>query len=94
VSRSIFWPIPNVDSSLVYFAKRDEPMGPEDLRTKTFSVIDASFAQRRKTLRQSLAELAGSAAAAEDLLVRAGISPQLRGEQLVIEDFIRIAKQL
>ena len=94
VSRSIFWPIPNVDSSLVYFAKRDEAMGPEDLRTKTFSVIDASFAQRRKTLRQSLAELAGSAAAAEDLLVRAGISPQLRGEQLVIEDFIRIAKQL
>ncbi|MEN9603802.1 MAG: hypothetical protein RLZZ06_124 [Actinomycetota bacterium] len=94
VSRSIFWPIPNVDSSLVYFAKRDEPMGPEDLRTKTFSVIDASFAQRRKTLRQSLADLAGSAAAAEELLVRAGISPQLRGEQLVIEDFIKIAKQL
>lgn len=94
VSRSIFWPIPNVDSSLVYFAKRDEPMGSEDLRVKTFAVIDGAFSQRRKTLRQALAELAGSPAAAEELLVKAGVSPQARGEQLVIDDFIKIAKQL
>ena len=94
VSRSIFWPIPNVDSSLVYFAKRDEPMGSEDLRLKTFAVIDGAFSQRRKTLRQALAELAGSPAEAEALLVKAGISPQARGEQLVIDDFIKIAKQL
>lgn len=94
VSRSIFWPIPNVDSSLVYFAKRDEPMGPEDLRVKTFAVIDGAFSQRRKTLRQALADLAGSPAAAEELLVKAGVSPQARGEQLVIDDFIKIAKQL
>jgi 16S rRNA (adenine1518-N6/adenine1519-N6)-dimethyltransferase len=94
VSRSIFWPIPNVDSSLVYFAKRDEPMGSEDLRVKTFAVIDGAFSQRRKTLRQALADLAGSPAEAEALLVKAGVSPQARGEQLVIDDFIRIAKQL
>ena len=94
VSRSIFWPIPNVDSSLVYFAKRDEPIGSEDLRLKTFAVIDGAFSQRRKTLRQALAELAGSPAEAEALLVKAGISPQARGEQLVIDDFIKIAKQL
>ena len=94
VSRSIFWPIPNVDSSLVYFAKRDEPMGPEALRVKTFAVIDGAFSQRRKTLRQALADLAGSPAAAEELLVKAGVSPQARGEQLVIDDFIKIAKQL
>ena len=94
VSRSIFWPIPNVDSSLVYFAKRDEPMGSEDLRVKTFAVIDGAFSQRRKTLRQALADLAGSPAAAEELLVKAGVSPQARGEQLVIDDFIKIAKQL
>lgn len=94
VSRSIFWPIPNVDSSLVYFAKREEPMGSEDLRVKTFAVIDGAFSQRRKTLRQALADLAGSPAAAEDLLVKAGVSPQARGEQLVIDDFIKIAEQL
>jgi 16S rRNA (adenine1518-N6/adenine1519-N6)-dimethyltransferase len=94
VSRSIFWPIPNVDSSLVYFAKRAEPLGSEELRLKTFAVIDGAFSQRRKTLRQSLAELIGSPAQAETVLVGAGISPQLRGEQLVIDDFIKIAKQL
>ncbi len=94
VSRSIFWPIPNVDSSLVYFAKREEPMGSEDLRIKTFAVIDGAFSQRRKTLRQALADLAGSPAQAEDLLIKAGVSPQARGEQLVIDDFIKIAKQL
>lgn len=94
VSRSIFWPIPNVDSSLVYFAKRDQPMGSEDLRVKTFAVIDGAFSQRRKTLRQALADLAGSPAAAEELLVKAGVSPQARGEQLVIDDFIKIAKKL
>ena len=94
VSRSIFWPIPNVDSSLVYFAKRDEPMGSEDLRVKTFAVIDGAFSQRRKTLRQALADLAGSPAAAEELLLKAGVSPQARGEQLVIDDFIKIAKAM
>jgi len=94
VSRSIFWPIPNVDSSLVYFSKRDEPMGSEELRVKTFAVIDGAFSQRRKTLRQALADLAGSPAQAEELLTKAGVSPQARGEQLVIDDFIKIAKQL
>ena len=94
VSRSIFWPIPNVDSSLVYFAKRDEPMGSEDLRQKTFAVIDGAFSQRRKTLRQALSDLVGSPTAAEQLLVKAGVSPQARGEQLVIDDFIKIAKAM
>ncbi len=94
VSRSIFWPIPNVDSSLVYFAKRDEPMGSEELRVKTFAVIDGAFSQRRKTLRQALADLTGSPAQAEDLLTKAGVSPQARGEQLVIDDFIKIAKAM
>lgn len=94
VSRNIFWPIPNVDSSLVYFVKRESVMGDEALRLKTFAVIDGAFAQRRKTLRQSLADLAGSPSAAEEVLVRAGVSPQLRGEQLEINDFIKIAREL
>ena len=92
VSRSIFWPIPNVDSSLVYFAKRPEPLAPEELRVKTFSIIDAAFSQRRKTLRQALADFAGSPKAAEELLNKAGLSPQLRGEQLDISDFLKIAR--
>jgi 16S rRNA (adenine1518-N6/adenine1519-N6)-dimethyltransferase len=57
-----------------------------------FAVIDAAFAQRRKTLRAALAGWAGSAAAAEAALVAAGVSPQARGESLTVEEFARIAE--
>lgn len=91
VSRSIFWPVPNVDSALVYFEKR--PSMPEGVsREDVFAVIDSAFAHRRKTLRQALSEWAGSAPLAEQILVRSGISPQARGEDLGIEDFIRLAE--
>ena len=92
IGRNIFWPAPNVDSALVYFVKRDVALGSEELRLETFAVIDNAFAQRRKTLRQALAEWAGSAANAEEILVRAGIDPTKRGEALTILDFVSIAK--
>ena len=88
VPRSVFWPVPNVDSGLVAFARREPPGGD---RTETFRVIDAAFAQRRKTLRAALAGWAGSAAAAEETLRRAGVEPGLRGEALGVEEFARIA---
>jgi 16S rRNA (adenine1518-N6/adenine1519-N6)-dimethyltransferase len=92
VSRNIFWPIPNVDSALVYFEKREEQF-PQHLRHEVFRVIDGAFAQRRKTLRQALADWAGSPSEAERLLVEAGISPQARGEDLIIDDFVRLASK-
>lgn len=92
VSRNIFWPIPNVDSALVYFEKREEEF-PEQLRAEVFRVIDGAFAQRRKTLRQALSDWAGSPVEAERLLVEAGISPQARGEDLKIDDFVRLASK-
>ena len=92
IGRNIFWPIPNVDSALVYFVKRDIPLGTEELRIETFAVIDNAFSQRRKTLRQALAGWAGSPAIAEEILVRAGIDPTKRGEALTILDFVAIAK--
>lgn len=92
VGRSIFWPVPNVDSALVYFAKRAQSLGSEELRLATFAVIDAAFSQRRKTLRQALANWAGSPAEAEAAMLIAGIDPQKRGEQLGILDFVAIAK--
>jgi 16S rRNA (adenine1518-N6/adenine1519-N6)-dimethyltransferase len=91
IGRNIFWPVPNVDSALVYFAKREVPLGSEELRIKTFAVIDGAFSQRRKTLRQALADWAGSAAQAEEILIRAGIDPSKRGEQLDVHDFVKIA---
>jgi 16S rRNA (adenine1518-N6/adenine1519-N6)-dimethyltransferase len=92
IGRNIFWPVPNVDSALVYFVKREIPLGTEELRLETFAVIDNAFSQRRKTLRQALAGWAGTPALAEEILVRAGIDPTKRGEALTILDFVAIAK--
>jgi 16S rRNA (adenine1518-N6/adenine1519-N6)-dimethyltransferase len=91
VSRNIFWPVPNVDSALVYFEKNDSDFSSE-FRQVTFEAIDQAFAQRRKTLRQALASWAGSPEAAENLLNQAAISPKARGEELSVEDFYRLAK--
>ena len=84
VGRNVFWPAPNVDSGLVAFTRR-EPPGAD--RLATFAVIDAAFAQRRKTLRQALAGWAGSPAAAEERLRAAGIDPSARGETLTVAQF-------
>jgi 16S rRNA (adenine1518-N6/adenine1519-N6)-dimethyltransferase len=59
VSRRIFWPVPGVDSVLVSYTKRTEPLGTEDERQRTFALVNIAFAQRRKMLRQSLQPLLG-----------------------------------
>lgn len=92
VSRSIFWPQPNVDSKLVAFARRQTP-GNEELRKKVFAIIDIAFAQRRKMLRSALSSMYGGSAATEALLTSADIDPTLRGEALDIHSFCAIAKQ-
>jgi 16S rRNA (adenine1518-N6/adenine1519-N6)-dimethyltransferase len=90
VSRSIFWPAPNVDSKLVGFTRR-ETAGSEESRAKVFTIIDAAFAQRRKMLRSALSSLYGSSSVAEAILIKAGIDPTLRGEALQVESFCKIA---
>jgi len=90
ISRSVFWPAPNVDSKLVSFTRRITP-GDEVLRKKTFEIIDGAFAQRRKMLRSALAPVYGSSSAAQEILLRAGIDPTLRGEALDIAGFCSIA---
>ncbi len=93
IGRNVFWPMPNVESALVAWTRR-EPPGDEAQRLRTFAVVDAAFAQRRKTMRAALSELAGSGPAAEEALVAAGISPQARGEQLGVEEFFRLGQFL
>jgi 16S rRNA (adenine1518-N6/adenine1519-N6)-dimethyltransferase len=98
IGRTVFWPAPNVDSALVAWTRREPPAvdgwDTERLRSRTFTLVDAAFAQRRKTLRAALAALAGSPAAAEEALLAAGVSPQARGEQLDLDDFVRLAVAL
>jgi len=91
VPRSVFWPVPNVDSKLVAFT-RHEPPPTAASREEVFAVIDAAFGQRRKTLRAALAGWAGSPSDAEHLLRAAGVDPSARGESLGVADFARIAQ--
>ncbi|MEU5897789.1 MULTISPECIES: 16S rRNA (adenine(1518)-N(6)/adenine(1519)-N(6))-dimethyltransferase RsmA [Streptomyces] len=92
IGRNVFWPAPNVDSGLVSLVRRAEPIRTSASKREVFAVVDAAFAQRRKTLRAALSGWAGSAAAAEAALVAAGVSPQARGEALTVEEFARIAE--
>ncbi|MEW1654546.1 MULTISPECIES: 16S rRNA (adenine(1518)-N(6)/adenine(1519)-N(6))-dimethyltransferase RsmA [unclassified Streptomyces] len=92
IGRNVFWPAPNVESGLVSLVRRAEPLPSRASREEVFAVVDAAFAQRRKTLRAALAGWAGSAQAAEAALVAAGVSPQARGESLAVESFIAIAE--
>lgn len=90
ISRNVFWPVPNVDSALVHFELRPQPQGVD--RAAVFAVVDAAFAQRRKTLRAALADWAGTPAQAEEILREAGIDPSRRGETLTIDEFVAIVR--
>ncbi|HEV7897364.1 MAG TPA: 16S rRNA (adenine(1518)-N(6)/adenine(1519)-N(6))-dimethyltransferase RsmA [Planosporangium sp.] len=90
VPPGVFWPVPNVDSGLVAFTRRDPPADVD--RDEVFAVVDAAFAQRRKTLRGALAGWAGGPDEAERLLRAAGVDPGARGESLPVERFAAIAE--
>jgi 16S rRNA (adenine1518-N6/adenine1519-N6)-dimethyltransferase len=89
VPPAVFWPVPNVDSGLVAFTRRPAPADAD--RVAVFAVIDAAFAQRRKTLRAALAGWAGGPDSAEEILRAAVVDPRARGESLGVGDFAAIA---
>jgi 16S rRNA (adenine1518-N6/adenine1519-N6)-dimethyltransferase len=93
IGRNVFWPAPNVDSGLVAWSRREPPLTTAT-REEVFTVVDAAFAQRRKTLRAALSGLAGSGAAAEAALRSAEVDPTARGEVLDVAAFARIAEAL
>jgi len=90
VPRAVFWPVPGVDSALLGLVTRPPPAGAVAAQA-VFAVVDAAFAQRRKSLRAALAGWAGSPGAAEARLRAAGVDPGTRAERLGIGDFARIA---
>ena len=92
VGRHVFWPAPNVDSGLVAVERREPPETTAS-REQVFAVVDAAFAQRRKTLRAALRALA-PVETVEAALAGAGIDPSTRGEQLDVAAFARIAEGL
>lgn len=90
IGKHVFWPAPNIESGLVRIDV--DETNPRELRDKVFPLVDAAFAQRRKTLRSTLAGQFGSAADAEAALRAAGIDPGLRGEKLTVDDFVRLGR--
>ena len=104
IGKNVFWPAPKIDSGLVRIERwtdenrpwsvDDLPAGSTevDLRRTVFSLTDAAFLQRRKTLRAALSGWFGSGVAAEEVLVEAGIDPKERGEKLAVDSFVALAK--
>ena len=93
VGRHLFVPAPNVDSAVLKLKLRDKPP-VEVVSEKTFfSVVKASFSQRRKTLANALKNSGnfGTAENIESVLAAAGIDKMIRGERLSIEEFAKIA---
>jgi 16S rRNA (adenine1518-N6/adenine1519-N6)-dimethyltransferase len=91
IGKNVFWPAPNVDSGLVWFQRHEKPLSTVD-RKRLFAIVDAAFAQRRKTLRAALRGWSQNTHDIDELLQKAGVDPQVRGEQLSVIDFIRIAE--
>lgn len=91
IGMNVFWPAPKISSGLVEFTRREPPVTRAS-REEVFAVIDAAFAQRRKTLRAALAGWAGGAAEAEKFLRIAGVDPSARGEVIDVLAFSRIAE--
>src|SRR5207248_3226337 len=89
VPPGVFWPVPNVESGLVGFPARQPPADLD--RDAVFAVVDAAFAQRRKTLRAALAGWAGGPDAAARILTGAGVDPGARGEALTVDQFAAVA---
>jgi 16S rRNA (adenine1518-N6/adenine1519-N6)-dimethyltransferase len=91
VSRRAFYPVPGVDSVVVRLRRRE---GSDVDSVALERVVRAAFAQRRKTLRNTLVPVAGDAARAEKMLEAAGIDPAARAEEVDLDGFAAIARQL
>lgn len=94
VSRRLFVPVPDVDSALLILDPRDTGITPEQER-RVEHVVQAGFAQRRKTLVNSLSRMLP--AAKEDVaraLARAGIPDAVRAEDVDVAGFVRLADEL
>jgi 16S rRNA (adenine1518-N6/adenine1519-N6)-dimethyltransferase len=90
VSRQVFWPVPNVDSLLVAM-DATAPPGDETLRQVVWELVDHAFATRRKMARGALASYLGPDRVS-DVITRAGLNPEDRGEVWTLEDFVALAR--
>lgn len=95
VPAEFFTPPPKVDSQVVILKTRPHPLVNTGDEKRFFRAVKAGFSAKRKKLRSSIsAGLAISKPAAEELLNHANISPDSRAEDLSIDDWQRLAKDM
>ena len=89
-----FMPPPHVDSAVVRIDRA--PMPCEDLEDlgQVAQVIDAAFAQRRKTIRNSMAAKGFDKIVLDEAFAAAGIDPRARAESLSHADFVHLARAI
>jgi 16S rRNA (adenine1518-N6/adenine1519-N6)-dimethyltransferase len=92
ISRKVFWPEPNVDSSLVRLTRKTN--FDASLQVLLFKLVDAAFSQRRKMLRSTLKQLRLTEIELNELFQKSEIDPKKRAEQLSVDDYQNMAKQL
>ncbi len=90
VNKSVFTPPPKVTSAIVQIIPREKPLANVEFK-KLEKVVAAAFNQRRKMIKSSLKSILKNP---EEILKEAGINPELRAENLTIEEFCKIATRL
>lgn len=86
VSPAVFTPPPKVTSAIVEITPRPQPLCDVEF-TKLEKVVAAAFNQRRKMIKSALKSVFEKP---EEILLQAKINPQLRAENLTIEEFCKI----
>jgi 16S rRNA (adenine1518-N6/adenine1519-N6)-dimethyltransferase len=93
IPAEVFWPRPKVESVVVRLERlRRPPVDVEEPRL--WRVVDAGFAERRKTMRNALRRLGLRPEEADAALAAAGVEPSARAETLSLEDFARVAERV
>lgn len=95
VSRDSFMPSPKVDSAVIKIVLRDEQKYSVKDEKQFFTLVKSAFAQRRKTLVNSISNTVGiSKQAVIDALLQLGLDANIRAEKLTMEDFVNLSDLL
>lgn len=90
VSNSVFTPPPKVTSAIVQIIPREKPLFDVSF-SKLERVVAAAFSQRRKMVKAGLKSVFPNS---EEILLQCNIKPELRAENLTIEDFCKLAQYI
>ena len=93
VGRESFMPSPNVDSAVIQLKIRENPPIKVNDEKKFFSLVKAAFAQRRKTLLNTVSNTLGTdKTTLRNALSQIGLSETVRGEQLTMEQLAELSE--